>query len=332
MTAREIGEARFLSLSTRDVETVLEIDTAIDTQRTAFTELATGNAVLPNKIMVPGGGSVALCYAARVGATGTVCKIVSVNPDNAEHGLPSLSATIAALDPITGRLAAVIDGTAITTHRTAAASALAASALSNDNSEALAVLGCGVQGRAHVRAIARVRDIRAVRMWSPDSSERSRVTAELADELGISVEPTETAADAVATSHIVATCTLATEPVLRGEWLRPGATVLSVGSFEPHRHEVDRELVGSAQAVIVDDPATAIKHAGPIIDAINAGRLAENDLIGLGDVLLGRAPARTSSRDIVFYNSTGLGVQDAAIAWTVIQRAKKGGIGQWISL
>ena len=125
---------------------------------------------------------------------------------------------------------------------------------------------------------------------------------------------------------MVAACTLSSTPVVRGEWLAPGCTVVSVGSFEPSRSEVDTEVVRRAAAVVVDDPATAAGHAGPVVDALRARTLTDEELIPLGEVLTGRRDGRTSARDIVYYNSVGLGIQDAAAAWAVIDAARAGGV------
>ncbi|MFI6334007.1 ornithine cyclodeaminase family protein [Streptomyces sp. NPDC050535] len=314
-----------LFLSREQVRELLDTDTAIASQRAAFTALGDGSAELPGKIMYPSrfDDSVVFAYLARLSAdTGTVAKIGSVNPRNAAAGLPTVHAVINVLDPVTGQPVAVMDGTAVTTLRTAAASAVAFDALATADSTELGVLGSGTQALAHVRAVARVREVRSVRLWSPDPGRRARASQRLAAELGVAVKAVETAEEAVAGLPMVAACTLSAAPVVRGEWLAPGCTVVSVGSFEPGRSEVDAEVLRRAAAVVVDDPATAAEHAGPVVDALREGRLARRDLIPLGGVLTGTHPGRTHPDDIVFYNSVGLGIQDAAAAWAVITAAR----------
>jgi ornithine cyclodeaminase len=314
-----------LFLSGEQVTRLLDADTAIASQRAAFTALGSGAADLPAKIMHPSrfDDSVVFAYVSRLSAdSGAVAKFGSVNPGNAAAGLPTIHAVVSVLDPVTGRLAAVMDGTAVTTLRTAAASAVAVDALATPDSTDLAVLGSGTQARAHVRAISRVRDLKSVRLWSPTPGHRTRAAGTLAD-LGLPVEAVGSAEEAVTGASLVAACTLSTTPVVRGEWLAPGCTVVSVGSFEPSRREVDTEVLRRAVlsgAVVVDDPATAADHAGPVVDALGTGLLTE--LVGLGDVLTGRAVARTDPGDIVYYNSVGLGIQDAAAAWAVVRAAK----------
>lgn len=318
-----------LFLSGDRVRHLLDADTAIASQRTAFTALAAGEADLPGKIMHPSrfDDSVVFAYVSRLSAsTGAVAKVGSVNPGNAAAGLPTIHAVLTALDPVTGRLVAVLDGTAVTTLRTAAGSAVAVDALATPDSADLALLGSGTQALAHARAIARVRNLKAVRLWSPTPRHRARAAETLAAELGLPVDAVGSAEEAVAGASLVAACTLSTTPVVRGEWLTPGCTVVSVGSFEPTRREVDAELVRRAVergAVVVDDPATAAQHAGPVVDALREGLLATEDLVPLGAVLTGDRTGRGGPGDIVYYNSVGLGIQDAAAAWAVIDAAKK---------
>lgn len=318
-----------LFLSRSRVDRLFDPGTAIESQRAAFAALGDGTAEVPEKILYSSrfDGSIVFCYASRLSAdTGAVSKFGSVNQGNSARGLPSTHALITALDPETGRPVAVLDGTTVTTLRTAAGSALAVDLLARPDATRLAVIGSGVQARAHVRAIARVRGLRAVRIWSPTPRNRLAAAAELAAELGtegIDVQATATAEDAVADAHIVAVCTLSEKPVVLGSWLPKGCTVVSVGSVEPTRCETDAEVLRRASAVVVDDPATAAGHCGPVVAALRSGEIGRQDLVALGDVVVGRAAARTDPDDIVFYGSVGLGVQDAAAAWAVIHRARQ---------
>ncbi|WP_158887064.1 ornithine cyclodeaminase family protein [Amycolatopsis anabasis] len=313
-----MNSPRFYSAA--DIQAVLDVPRAIESQRRAFAALGSGSARMPEKTMMPAeDGSRTLTYTARVSAdTGPVCKFISFNPGNAGRGLASINGLIIVLDPETGVPVAVLDGGAITTIRTSAASAVAADVLANPDADDLAVIGCGAQGVAHVRTLAAVRKPRRVRICGRSESRRVAAAAALTEELGFEVEPVAGVADAVRGADLIALCTTSTEPVLGAEDLAPGCTVLSVGSFEAHRREVDRSVLARANAIAVDHAETAVTHAGPVIDALSAGLLREPDLVQLGEVLLGKATARVRSRDILFYNSTGVGVQDAAAAWAVV--------------
>ena len=309
-------------LADAEVAARFDLDTAIASQRAAFRALGDGTAQLAPKALLHGDHDTALGYFSRLSpAHAAVCKVVSVNPDNAARGLPTIHATVLVLDPDTGALAAVLDAATLTALRTAAGSAVAADALAVPGPLDLGVLGSGVQAYQHVRALARVREIRSVRLWSPDAAHRADAAARIAADTGLPVTAAGGPAEAVDGARIVAACTLSTDPVVVTDAVAPGCTVISVGSFEKHRREVDGALLRRAARVVVDDVATAEATAGSVVAGLIGGDLTRTDLVPLGDVVTGRAAGRTSPEDIVFYNSVGLGVQDAAAALAVLDLA-----------
>lgn len=302
-----------------DVRAALDGDAAIASQRLAFESLGRGEAQQATKTAIRTGDNTVLSYLSRVSPRhGAVSKLVSVHPDNAGRGLPAISATVLALDAGTGLPVATMAATALTELRTAAASAVAIDALAPASADELAVLGSGVQARAHVRAIARVRGLRSVRLHSRDAGRRERAAAELTEELGLDVRPATSAREAVRDAPLVAACTLSETPVVPTADLAAGATAVSVGSFEPHRCEVDAELLRRADSVVVDDVGTAAEHAGPIMTALADGSVRRADLADLGSVLVNESEGRRGNGDLVFYNSVGIGVQDAAAALAVL--------------
>lgn len=323
-----------LGLSATDVSELLTVDLAIDSQRTAFRNLATGEAILPDRLLLDGAaGSVAFCYAARLDAgSGAVCKFGSVNPGNVDADLPTISALVTVLDEVSGLPVAVMDGTSVTTIRTSAASAVAVEALATPGASRLAVIGSGVQAVAHVRAIARVIDLTDVVMWSPDAPTLAEAVRVLDDEHEFPVRMGDSAAETVTGAQIIATCSSSSTPVLDDAWVADGATIVSVGSFAPDRFEIPPDLVARADSVVVDHAPTAMEHAGPVVRALADGVLTEDDLVEIGDVLVGTKPARTSPEQVIYYNSVGVGIQDAAAARTVLEAARRTGRGQQISL
>jgi ornithine cyclodeaminase/alanine dehydrogenase-like protein (mu-crystallin family) len=328
-------DRRPLLLGADDVAGVFDLNTALVSQREAFSRLGRGEADQPPRLMlpVPQDGSLAFCYAARLApGSGAVGKFGSVNPDNAAAGLPTVNATVLLLDPDDGRLVAIIEGTTLTALRTSAASALAASLLARPGAATAAVLGPGVQGRGHVRAFAHTLALQEVRLWGRDPEATKRAAAELDQETGPRVLAAATVTEALVGADVVATCTGSPTPLVQVEQLAPGATVISIGSIAPDRSEVDLGVVTAAGTVVVDHPPAALDHAGPVIQALAAGLLRDSDLVGLGDVVTGRHPGRRAPDDLVFYNSLGLGVQDAAAAWAIVERARRLGVGRRISL
>jgi ornithine cyclodeaminase/alanine dehydrogenase-like protein (mu-crystallin family) len=334
MDSRE--DRRPLLLGAADVARVFDLDTALASQREAFVRLGRGEADQPGRLYlpVPEDDSMAFCYAARLGPdSGAVSKFGSVNPANAAAGRPVVSATVLVLDPDDGRLVAILEGATLTALRTSAASALAASLLARPGAATAAVLGPGVQGQGHVRALAHaLPSLREVRLWGRDPAAAGRVAAALDAEVAPKVLAAATVAEAVAGADVVATCTASPDPLVEADQLAPGATVISIGSITPDRSEVALDVLAAAATVVVDHPPAALEHAGPVIRALAAGLLSEAHLVGLGEVAAGRRPGRRGPDDLVFYNSLGLGVQDAAAAWAILGRARELGVGQRVPL
>lgn len=324
--------AEVLLLSGAEVRAVFDLPAAIASQRAAFGALGRKEARLAPRVLLDGpDGDVAFSYVSRLPGTGAVAKFGSVNPGNAARGLPTVAALVTVQDAIDGRPVAIIEGEAVTTLRTSAASAVAADHLAAPGASRLAVIGCGVQGRAHVRALAAVRPLGrvAVACRHPDTC---AIAAGLADELGMPVERATSVRAAVEGAEIVVTATTSAEPVVLGAWLDPGCTVLSVGSFAPDRTEVDDEVLTRAAAVVVDDVPTALEHAGPVVAAVRAGHLSPAEVRPLGPIVAGLAAGRDDPGDIVFYNSVGIGVQDTAAASVIVERAREAGVGRHVEL
>ncbi|MFI7708893.1 ornithine cyclodeaminase family protein [Nonomuraea sp. NPDC049480] len=316
-------------LDEHDVRSLFDIDTAIISQRTAFIALARGEAWQPEKIL--GGRAddpdTIFCYASRLNRrSGPVCKFGSINPGNAVAGRPTVNAVVAVLDPHTGVPLAFMDGTALTTLRTAAASALAVGALARKEAARLLVLGSGVQGQAHIAALQRDRAYAWTGMWSPRPSSLDASIGRLREQ-GFAVEQVESLSDAIAEADVVVCATSATEPLFHARELSPGATVVTVGSFDRHRCEIGPDILHAGRHVVVDHEPTARQNCGPIVAALAQADAAELDVLELGHVLTGAATGRGSDDDIVTYISSGLGVQDAAAAWSIYQRAEAHGVG-----
>jgi ornithine cyclodeaminase/alanine dehydrogenase-like protein (mu-crystallin family) len=307
-------------IDSSEVRRRLDLDAAYRSQVEAFRCLGTGVADLPDRLLLAGTGAdaVAFCYAARLRpGTGAVCKFGAVAAGNPLRGLPSVYALVLALHPVTGAPVATLDGAALTELRTAAASALAVDRLARDGAGTLAVIGCGRQGRAHARALAHRRRYRRIVLSDHTPEHTAAAAAELAD-LPVDIAPTLRAA--VASADVVVACTTSRTPVWPPGWLRRGATVVSIGSFEPNRCEIDPGVVAGADRVVVDHRAIALRQAGTVMAAVGAG-LDPESIVELGAVVAGDLPVRQGPDEIIFYNSVGLGVQDAAAVWAVLEPA-----------
>ena len=241
------------------------------------------------------------------------CKIVTVFPDNAAAGQPSVHGNYLLMSGATGAPLALMDARALTAWRTAAASALAASYLARADAAHLVMIGAGALAPHLVRAHMAVRPIRRVTLWNRTHGHAVSLAFGLAV-AGVEVTIADDLAAAVADADIVSCATLATEPVLRGKWLKPGAHVDLVGGFTPKMREADNDAVKRAR-VYVDTRAGALKEAGDIVIPLRRGVIARKDIRGdLFELVSGKAKGRTSDRQITLFKSVGSAIEDLAAA------------------
>jgi ornithine cyclodeaminase/alanine dehydrogenase-like protein (mu-crystallin family) len=308
-----------LFLSEPDVRRLLDVDRLIDELAPAFVAVSEGRASVPPRIaaLTPGG-----LLAAMPGYLDGVLetKLVSIFPGNHALGLPSHQALIALFDSANGTPLAVMDGTAITAIRTAAAAALATRALAREDARVLAVLGAGVQGRSHLDAVLRVRTFEEVRVASRTAAHAEAVAAEVGARAVASFE------DAVRGADVVCCCTDANEPIVRRAWLADGAHVTSVGAARGGP-ELDAETVRGGLLVVESRTAFQPYPAG----AHELQGLDPADALELGEVVAGRG-GRTSEAQLTVYKSMGHAVEDAVAARLVYERALAEGAGSRVKL
>ncbi|RKQ36505.1 ornithine cyclodeaminase family protein [Kocuria tytonis] len=239
-------------------------------------------------------------------------KVASVSPGNSERGLPRIQATYLLMDTATLTVRAVLEGSALTTLRTPAISALAADRLAAPDARTLMVFGTGPQALSHIEAFADVRDFSEVVVCGR-SPEKVAAAVEHAQRLGLAARA-GTAED-VRDADVVVCATSAAEPLFDGALVRDAACVVAMGSHEPDARELDAALMGRAQ-VVVEDRGTALREAGDVVQAVAEGALIEEDLVPLADVVTG-AVAVDRSRPRVF-KCVGMSWQDLAVAVGVV--------------
>jgi ornithine cyclodeaminase len=301
----------------------------------ALADLSAGRASMPTRIAALVAERDALlaampAYLPSAGALTT--KLVSLFPRNTDR--PTHQAVIVAFDPLTGTPAAFMDGEAITAARTAAGSALATDLLARKDAATLAVLGAGVQARAHLRALTRVRRFREIVIGARDTAKAAALAREIATETGLPVRAASFA-DAIRAADVVCACTHSAEPVVRREWLRPGAHVNSVG-YNTAGREVDGETVAAALVVIESRAAALAPPPGgsndllwPIRDGLIDAKHIHAEL---GEVVSGARPGRADDAQLTLYKSVGVAVEDAAAAALVLRLARERGVGRTIEI
>jgi alanine dehydrogenase len=293
----------------RDVERAVSPDRAFEAVREAFVAYARGAWTMPPKVYVsayPAGDFRAM---PALGGGHALLKWVTSFPGNPARGLPTVTGLVLLSDSANGMLRAVLDAGAMTALRTGAAAVLAAETLGRQDAETAAVIGVGVNGRAVARTfIARGRD---VALWDVDG-ERARRSAE---ELGASVAASRESALA---ADLVVTVTPGREVVFGPGSLRPGQHASLMGADGPGKQEIAAEELARVRA-FCDDWEQA-SHNGDLVHAVEAGAVARDDVIELGAVLAGDSPGRSGSDDVTVFDSTGLAIQDLAVALAALER------------
>lgn len=273
---------------------------------------------------VPGGNpSTLLLMPAWQAGRSLGIKIVTVYPDNAGRSLPSVHGTYVLLDAATGIPRAVLDGTALTLRRTAAASALAADFLARPDSAVHLMVGTGALAPHLVAAHAAVRPIRETRIWGRDPQKAAALAARLVA-AGTAAVAVRDLAAAVAAADIVSCATLAREPLIRGAWLRPGTHLDLVGGYTPEMREADDDAIARSRVYI--DTEAALHEAGDIVQPLRSGLLARDRIAGdLFGLARGTCAGRRDPVEITLFKSVGTALEDLAAAQLAIARADKFG-------
>jgi ornithine cyclodeaminase len=252
-------------------------------------------------------------------------KAVVIVPSNPSRGLDAHQGAVLLSNGETGVLEAVLDASAFTAIRTAAVSAVATRALAREDARTLAIIGAGVQARAHLEAMGLVRPFERAFISSRTPERASR----LAEEAGTSfpVEALDSGEAAVREADVIVTVTSSPEPVLRREWIRDGTHINAVGASLPTSRELDTATVAAA-TLFVDRRESTENESGDYLMPLHEEAIGpEHIRAELGEVLIGAHPGRTSANEITIFKSLGLAIEDLAAAEHVVRRAREAGLG-----
>ena len=282
---------------------------AVEAVRDAFIAYARGEWTMPPKVYVPAYPAGDFRAMPALGGGHALLKWVTSFPGNPARGLPTVTGLVLLSDASDGSLAAVLDAAAVTAVRTGAAAVLAAETLGRSDAGAAAVIGAGVNGRAAAATFrARGRD---VLVWDVDADRAAAAAAEV----GARVAPSR---EEALTPDLIVTVTPGREVVLGDGSLRPGQHASLMGADGPGKAEIAVEELARVR-VFCDDWEQA-SHNGDLVHAVEAGVLARGDVTQLGDVLAGVAIGRRSDDEATVFDSTGLAIQDLAIALAAFER------------
>jgi len=230
----------------------------------------------------------------------------------------------------TGELLALMNASAITAIRTAAVSGVATRLLAREDAGELAILGSGVQARAHIEAMSCVRPIKRARVASRRIEQARKFADEIGPGLSFPVEPVDSVESAVRGADLIVTATTAEEPILKREWISPGAHLNVVGSSIPTTREVDAATM-AATSLFVDRRESTLNEGGDYLFAFREGVIGPDHIRAeIGEILVGSHRGRTSPDEITLFKSLGLAIEDLAAADYLYQKAKPLHAGQWL--
>jgi alanine dehydrogenase len=299
-------------LTARDVEAAVSPTEAVEAVRDAFVAFARGEWVMPPKVYVtnyPAGDFRAM---PALGGGHALLKWVTSFPGNPARNLPTVTGVVLLSNAETGELEAVLDAASVTALRTGAAAVLAAETLGRADARTAAVVGAGVNGTAAAASFAA--QGRDVALWDVDG-ERARRAA---DAVGAKVAPS---LDEALAADLLVTVTPGHDVLLADGALRPGQHVSLMGADGPGKAEIaPGEL---ARVHLFCDDWEQASHGGELLAVVEAGLIGETDVTRLGDVLAGTSPGRLGDDEITAFDSTGLAIQDLAIAVAALEHARE---------
>jgi ornithine cyclodeaminase/alanine dehydrogenase-like protein (mu-crystallin family) len=328
-----------LVLAAADVHAVLDYTDCAAAMRGALTALTAGRAQQPLRTVIkPDGAAGIVALMPAYLADGEGCyglKALCITPANPAAGLDAHQGVVLLSDGKTGAPVAILNASALTEIRTAAVSVVATELLARPDADTLAVIGSGVQARAHIRALDQARPLSEVRVASRDQESARRLAAALRGQTRAPVRSCESARAAVDGADIIVTATSSPEPVLQRDWVVPGTHINAVGACLPNARELDTATV-AACVLIADRRESVLAESGDYLLAAADGAVGPDHIRAeLGELLLGGAHGRVAAEDITTFESLGLAIEDLAAAELAYRRAVQARdagttIGTWV--
>jgi ornithine cyclodeaminase/alanine dehydrogenase-like protein (mu-crystallin family) len=313
-------------LTESDVRELLPMDRALECVEASFVAQGNDHAInrSRDRILLP---HVSLHYMAGAlpESQHVGMKIYTVTPEDVRF-------LLLLFDTVSGRLLTLMQADYLGRIRTGAASGIATKYLARPDASRAAVIGTGRQAHTQLQAIARVRKLTGVKAFGRDPKRLQAFCREMAEEIGVPVEPASSAEEAIRFGEIVSTATTAQHPVVLGEYLQPGAHVNAIGANTANRRELDDEAVRRAALIAVDSLEQSRKESGDLIQGLaNLGRGWES-VIELHSVVAGKHPGRSSADQITLFKSHGIALWDVAVAGFIYQQALQQGKGRELEI
>jgi ornithine cyclodeaminase/alanine dehydrogenase-like protein (mu-crystallin family) len=322
-------------LGKQDVLELVDMAALVVVVESALVELSAKTAINPNRlrIFVQDRQAMMACMPAYLGAAGVLgAKVVSSSSRGVQPGEPRPMSALILLADTEGRFLSVMCGTQLGALRTAAASAVAIRRLARADASVMAVIGCGVQGRAELAGALAVRPLSRVHAYDIDPAKAAAFRAEMTERHGIEIVVENDAASAVSAARIVALATTSAHPLAPASAFRPGTHINAVGAHTPETREMDSDTVARGR-LFVESRLAILAEAGDVLIPLREGRIDETHILGeLGDVAAETIPGRIGPDDITIFKSTGVAVEDVAAASLIYRAAAARGMGVSVAM
>ena len=328
-----------LILTKEDIAVVCSMEDAIEAVKEAFIVHSEGSVKVPLRINIRSdkyNGNMLFMPAYCEKKDAASLKIVSVYPDNKEKNLPSTPAQVLLIDPTTGIVLSIMDGTYITALRTGAASGAAFSILAKAECKTGALIGTGTQAAMQLEAMIVSKNPKLVKVYSRNKDRLNNFVKNMSTKFkskAVELVACESADTAVKDADILITATNSDRPLFSVESCKPGLTISAVGSFTRQMQELDTTVLKKASKIYYDDKEAMLEEAGEIIKALENRDIDEKKFSGsLGEALVGKIKLRENDEEIIVFKSVGLGTQDLVTAKKVYDNAISKNIGKYIDI
>ena len=322
-----------LLLSKEDIRKVITMKDLIEAEKLAFKMVVDGTVEVPLRTVISGkyDGSFLFmpAYAPEIDAASV--KVVDIFPHNPEQGLATSPGQVMLIDGKTGYVIAMMDGTYVTALRTGAASGAAFDLLAKKNCRKGALFGTGGQAAAQLEAMITARQLEEVKIYSRNEEKCRSFVCQMQKDLadyGVKFTQAKDPDDCIEDADLIITATTSPVPVFDGTKVKAGATISAVGTYEPHKHELDPAVLPRASKIICDYVDAALAETGDLLIPLADGTIKREDICGsLGDVINGTVSGRENDDEIIVFESVGVAAQDLVAAKVIYDKAVSEGIG-----
>jgi len=323
-----------LLLSREDIKRVFTMKDAIAADKEAFILHSQGKSKVPlrTNIKAPKHEGVFLFMPSYVEDLDTAAlKIINIFPNNIDKGIPSAPAQVLLINGATGIVDAVLDGTYVTQLRTGAATGAAFDVLARQDAKIGALIGTGGQAATQLEAMLAARDLEEVRVFDVNFDRTTAFAKKMQEELqayGAKIIAVNSSDEAIDQADVIVTVTPSCIPVFDGNLVKAGATLSCVGAYQPHMQEMDPVILTRASKIYFDSKEAVLSESGDILIPLADGTITEEDFTGdIGDLLMGKIAGRENDKEIIVFETVGIGTQDLVTAKIIYDKAVEKGMG-----